>query len=232
MHPYLYLNHGPLLLESIGKCDGAYVGFVEDVPDDLKRALVASCPEPIAGFASFVGNLLAIESPGDVYDWTIVDLFGTEDEKAAAEAAGWAEISRATADRFSAAVEAWANEMHAKHPIRFFMGPSSSEGSPWDAWTRERFTDTVVPFLEDLIAKHPGLKTEMSFDDETDAEADEDYDENADTLIDEEISLVTIQALTHGHIACLLQEFEPAHAIPVSDAMRPRVDALTTMFQL
>lgn len=228
MHPFLYLNHGPLLLESIGKCDGAYVGFVDDVPDSLKRELVESCPEPIKGFASFAGNLLAIESPGDVYDWTMVDVYGTPEEQAAAEAAGWAEISRQTADRFSAAVEAWAKSMHASHPIRFFMGPSTSEGDPWDAWSRERFTDTVVPFLEELIAKHPELRTD-TFDDDTDADED-DYDENADTLIDEEVSLVTLQALTYGHIACLLQEFEPAHEIPVSDAMRERVDALLASF--
>ena len=225
--PFLHLNHGPLLLESIGKCDGAYVGFVDDVPETLKRELVESCPEPIKGFASFVGNLLAIESPGDVFDWTLVEVYGTADEQAAAEASGWAEISRETADKFSAAVEAWAKEMHAKHPIRFFMGPATSEGSDWNGWSRERFAETVVPFLEALVAAHPELKEPESHD-----EDEEEYDEDADTLIDEEVSLVTLQPLRHGHIACLLQEFEPAHEIPVSDELRPRVDALLETFEL
>lgn len=234
--PFVYLNHGPLLLESIGKCDGAYVGFVDDVPEALQRALVEQCPEPIRGFASFVGNLLAIESPGDVYDWTMVELYGTAEEKAEAQKKGWAEIGRETADRFGAAVEAWAQAMHAMHPIAFFMGPGSTEGSDWDAWSRERFAQTVVPFLEALVAEHPELKEPESFEDEDydSGEYDDDLDEEevADTLIDQEISLVTIQPLRHGHIACLLQDFEPEHDVPVADALRGRVDALLQTFEL
>lgn len=226
--PFVYLNHGPLLLESIGKCDGAYVGFVADVPDALKAELIQSCPEPIKGFASFTGNLLAIESPGDVYDWSIVEDYGTPEEKKESESSGRAAVGRETADRFSAAVEQWVTAMHALHPIRFVMGPGSSEGSDWHEWSRNCFTATVVPFLEALSESHPELKAEPTYDDEEELEEGDD----TDTLIDEDAATLMLQPLGHGHIACLLQEFDPYHEIPVSAELQPRVDALLETFQL
>lgn len=226
-YPFLFLNHGTLLLESIGKCDGAYVGFVEDVPEDKMHPLLDECPEPIKGFASYTGNLLAIESPGDVFNYMVIECFGTPEEVAASQTANHPEVSQATVDRFHAAVETWAKAMHAMHPLRFIMGPARAEDSEWGTWSRQKFTETVVPFLEELSSRHPEVNEEDSYDDE-----DLESDDMNDTLIDEDISLVTLQPLRHGHVACLLQEFEPFHEIPVSDELRPRVDALLKQFPL
>jgi hypothetical protein len=206
-YPFVYLNHGQLDLDSIGKCDGAYIGFVKAVPESLKKKIRDACPGPIRGDASFLDNMLSIESPGDVYDYEILSEFGTDKEKAMS--GDWAEFGQETADRFSAAVETWAMQVHQMCPIAFFMGPGNTDRrDPWNAWSRQKFTSTFVPFIDAFIARNPGI-----------------------TADDSQYVMSDIKPLTHGHIACLLQEFDPYHELPVPSEHEARVAELCESFQ-
>ncbi len=99
------------------------------------------------------------------------------------------------------------------------MGPCRSQGSPWHEWSRGRFTETVVPFLEALVVAHPDL-------------ANPDADSTVEQEAYDEDAVVDLAVLEHGHIACLLQEFEEFHQIPVGDDWRTRVEALIAQFPL
>lgn len=207
-YPFLYLNHGALELESVGKCDGAYIGFVNAVPEPLKKKIRETCPGPIRGDASFLDNLFSIESPGDVYDFEILEEYGTDKEKSMS--GDWAEFGQETVDRFSAAVEAWAMQVHAMCPIAFFMGPGNTDRrDPWNAWSRDNFTKVFVPFIDAFIARNPKIALKG----------------------DREYVMSDIKKLTYGHIACLLQEFEPYHELPVPPEQEARVAELCESFQ-
>lgn len=211
--PFLYLNHGPLNLDSIGRCDGAYLGFAGPVPEAMKRRIRDACPEPIRGTASFLDNLLSIESPDDSYGFDIIEVYGSDTEKA--QDSGWPEISQATADRFTAAVEEWVAQVHSMCPLVFVMGPGNTDlEDPWNRHSKKNFCSVFIPFIDSFLARNPSVSAD---EDEDGEEEDEDED---------------ISRLRHGHIACLLQEFEPEFDLEVPQALEARVAELCDQFDL
>jgi hypothetical protein len=206
------MNHGRLILESFTKAADAYIGFERAPSTKQIETIIRSCPAPIRGFSAWTDTVFSTESHGDVFDWSMLEHYGTKEEIAASQKSGWADFGQDSADRFAADVERWALATHAVVPIRFLIGPCASDGDAWDAWTCDQLADVMVPFLEDF-AERNGARMPEEAADRVDA------DDGAGPL-------------TRGHLACLLQNLDPGHAVRVSRQLAPRIAKLRKAFPI
>lgn len=208
--PFLFKNHGPLMLESFTKGTTVYIGFERAPTPDELRAIIAACPAPVRGDTACTDTLFATSPPGDVFDWAMVEHYATKAEVAQSQAEGWATFGQETADRFSADVEKWILGVHARVPIVFVIGPCEAPGDdPWDTWTCERLADRLVAFVEDFAARHPRLPEESDY-------AGDEYD---------------VRKISRGTLACMLQEFD-GHGLRIGRDLVPRVAKLRKAFPI
>jgi hypothetical protein len=144
-----------------------------------------------------------------VFDWQMLEHYGTEADKMASQQSNWAEFGKDSADRFSSDVERWVLATHAIAPIRFVIGPcAAAGGDPWDDWTRENFADVVVPFVEEFAQRHARMP------------------EHGDPGEGE------IGEMTRDAVACLLQELEPGRGLIMSREIEERAKKLRKAFPI
>lgn len=160
-YPYLYLNHGPLLLESFQKCESVHLGFADALTEDLVLEIRQRCPFPLRGTASYWDTLLCIEAPDDDYTHHVIRSFGNHEEQESLDE-NYPDIGQETANDFSAAMAAWVAEVHMRSPLVFVVGPGRNdpdEKDNWHQWSHTSFTNTFVPFLDAFLKRNPSLST-------------------------------------------------------------------------
>ena len=206
--PFLYKNHGALLLESFTKAAGAYMGFVKAPTRAQVEKIAASCPIPIRGFTAWTDTLLSTESPGDVFDWLMLEHYGTEADKQKSAAENWATFEQPSADKFSRDVERWVMATHAIAPLAWFVGPCAGgdDDDEWDVWTRANLAEPLLEFIEGYVKRN-------KLPEETDYEPDE------------------VVKLSKTTIACLLQEFD-GQGLKIGKDLKPRIAKLRKAFPI
>lgn len=140
-HPFIWPNHGPMDLDSFGKCDG-FVLVLQAAPSaEDRRWIQRRCPKPIAGFFDWDGATLTGESEGDVYDVLVNELYGGDEDD-------W-RVEGPAADAFAKAVQDWVEAVHARCPVRAFEGPGyPEEASEWATWSVEQLQRSPVDGID------------------------------------------------------------------------------------
>lgn len=138
--PFPYLEHGTPALDAIGKASGAYLAFERPITRAQRAEVMRGCPAPIGGLWNWGPTLVACESLGDTFAWTLAEVYAQGDLD---------RLDAAVAARFAADVEAWARAVHARFPLVFFLGPLFAEKpSPWGTWSKQVLPAIMVPWLE------------------------------------------------------------------------------------
>ncbi len=138
--PFLYLRHGKLLLDAIGKAGGAYIAFKSPVSAKARHDVMRGSPIPIGGMWAWGPTLVSCESLGDTFDWSLAEHYGKGD------------VDSITVDAvaaFAADVEKWIRGVHVKQSILFFIGPGIvDELSAWGEHSAAQLPAIMIPFLE------------------------------------------------------------------------------------
>jgi hypothetical protein len=199
--PFLFKNHGTLLIESFTKGASAYIGFVKAPTRAQVEKIARGAPRPIRGMLGWTDTLLACSSWGDTFDWEMLEHYGTDADKKASMQSDRATFEQPSADRFAADVERWVKSAHAIAPVAWCVGPcAASGGDAWDEWTCANMAAPLVDFLEAYVKRNK-------------LAADFDYEAGE------------LGKITKDTIACLLQEFD-GQGLEVPKALEPRITKL------
>jgi hypothetical protein len=157
-YPFLFVNHGPLDVDCIDKCEEIFLWFTREVTPAERKRIEAGCPEPISSFSHWDRTFCYFGSHGDVYDGAITMGYAPaavrkalERADPARDAKAWQRAYQRAMDHFEGSlaaycedVERWAREVHAIVPIAVLWGPhGADEDDPWNRYSRERFAEVM-----------------------------------------------------------------------------------------
>jgi hypothetical protein len=166
--PFVFLNHG--LWDYNAEIESArwFVVFERDVPEGERAALAEGAPPPARGLRYWGGGrIVLLESPTDRYfDSYVWRTYGpnaledplaeNEHELTDEELATYdddSELTKAEAQAFVDAFDAWLASVHAQHPIAFVVAWNGSRKDAWSKWSVEQVPSRVLPLLRDLEAR-------------------------------------------------------------------------------
>jgi hypothetical protein len=137
--PFLFINHGRLLADTVPKGAGVYFGFGKPLNEANRSFIKRTCPNLIGEFFSWGETLLSVSS-GDFFREELEDYGPPDwDQKLA---------------QFAGDIERWVLGIHAQCPIVFFLGPIGADDDPWGKWSRAKLPSVTIPFLESYAKRH------------------------------------------------------------------------------
>jgi hypothetical protein len=154
--PFPFFQHGAFAHRDEIRGAHWYLVFGADVPEADRAALVAGAPPPCAGPARWAGPLLLLESPPSrFFDAHVARAYGARavsaedhDDDDDDELAP----TKADAEAFVAALDAWLEAVHARWPLALVIASHGNAKDPWSKWSVEQVPARVVPALGAALA--------------------------------------------------------------------------------
>lgn len=162
-YPFLYVNHGPLAPDCVGKCEELFMWFARPVTREERKRIEAITPAPLSCYWHWDAEFCYLGSEGDSYDAVIRFDYAPEPLRkrfaeldAQKDGKRWFAVFQefdkhfaASVEIFSREVEQFANKVHEIAPLLVFWGPhqGQSEGDPWHEHSCERFADVMFDRL-------------------------------------------------------------------------------------
>jgi hypothetical protein len=169
-YPFLFLNHGPIDPEAIGKCEELWMWFSRDVTPAERKKIQKRAPAPLSCFLGWDRRFAYFGSAGDSYDGEVISKYGPPELVARIEEATrdeqWDEVATLYGEAmehldeavvaFAADVDRWAKEVHAIVPLVVFYGPHGGGGDGWHEHSKRALGRTMLPLFAEYRADAAG----------------------------------------------------------------------------
>lgn len=175
-YPFIYLNHGAINPESIGKNEEIFIWFKREVTKKEQKKIIKNCPPPLNCVLCWGKEFLYFGSGGDTYDFEIMQTYASEESMAfnQLEDMEEEEMEEYLAETdfestyetamqkaipiYTKALEDWIMEVHEIVPIVFFNAPNNpEEQDDWAVWSEEHLYNATLPYIKNYKEKYPQI---------------------------------------------------------------------------